>query len=121
LGKEMLRGDIRMYAAIFSPEEEIDFDDVINELSIHGWQVVGKGIDQLDNTPANLMVWILYGLKSFRVRQLPYRGFVRIASENPRPLFIVAKSSWSAAAYYKILIWILCRWQMLKLALIGHT
>jgi len=110
-----------MYAAILSHNEEIDFEGLKKEISNRGWQFVSTEIEYFDDTPSNVMVWILFGVKPFRIGQFDYGGYVRIASEDPMPQIIVANSSWLAVAYYKVLVWILYRWNMLKLSLFADT
>lgn len=109
-----------MYAAILSDNEAIDFEDLKKEISNYGWQVVGTEIEYFDDEPSNVMVWILFGVKPFSIGQFDYGGYVRIASEDPLPQIIVANSSWLAVAYYKVLTWILYRWNMLKFILAAH-
>ena len=106
-----------MYAAILSHNEEIDFEDLKMEISNCGWQVVGTEIEYFDDAPSNVMVWVLFGVKPFKTGQFDYGGYVRIASEDPLPQIIVANSSWLAVAYYKVLMWILYGWHMLKFTL----
>ena len=104
-----------MYAAILS-EHDVSFSDIKSEITKLGWHVAGKVLEQHDDLPSGVMVWILYGWKSLAYPNFPCKGFVRIASEDPpsKTSFVVINSDWLITAYYQFLMWALLRWEKLR-------
>jgi hypothetical protein len=97
-----------MYAAIMA-ENEANFADIKNALNKRGWTVFSKGIEQIEEIPSNVVVWILYAWKTLSRRSLPLRGYVRIGREwvPPRKTYFHVINCGSVAfVYYHVLMWI---------------
>jgi hypothetical protein len=112
-----------MYAAILA-ENEVNFADIKNALNKRGWAVFGKGIEQLEEAPSNVVVWILYAWKTLGYPDMPIRGYVRIGSEwSPigKTYFYVIESGLVAFVYYHVLSFVLYKWEKMKRALKART
>jgi hypothetical protein len=106
----------QMYAAIMS-ERDLPLSDVGDEITKMGFEVVGSELEDLEEIPPNVVLWIMLGFNRIeRNPTLPCK-YVRVFSPT-HPLgksyYRVVGSPWWVAAYYQIMHWVLFKWGMAK-------
>jgi hypothetical protein len=98
------------YAAILAPKDkEITLKEITEELSKYNWNVVSKEIEDFEDIPSYVLVWMLFDWKTLGYPDFPCQGYVRIVAgegkNDMRTYFHVVQSPWYAVIYYNILLW----------------
>jgi hypothetical protein len=108
-----------MYAAIMT-ERDISLADVKDEIMKMGFQVVGSELEDLDNIPRNVMIWIMFGFNRLERNPVLPTKYVRVASithPGNKTYFKVIESPWWITTYYHALMWVQLKWEKMKLRL----
>jgi hypothetical protein len=105
-----------VYAAIMS-ERDVALADVRREINKMGFQVVGSELEDQDDIPRNVILWIMFGVDRIeRNPSLPTR-YVRIASithSGRKTFFRIIDSPWWSTIYYTVLMWVSVKWEKAK-------
>jgi hypothetical protein len=108
-----------MYAAVMS-ERDVSLRDVKDEIMKLGFQVVGSELEDLDDIPRGVMLWILFGFDRIERNPTLPTKYVRVASithQANKTYFRVLDSPWWISAYYQIKMWVDLKREKLKLRL----
>ena len=105
-----------MYAAIMS-ELDVSLADVRDEINRMGFQVVGSELEDCDDIPGNVMLWMMFGFDRLeRNPSLPTK-YVRVASithSGRQTFFRIINSPWWSTLYYPAVMWIYVTWERMK-------
>jgi hypothetical protein len=97
-----------MYAAIMS-ERDVALTDVKDEIIKMGFQVVGSELEDLEEPPRNVLLWIMFGVNRLSFHpNLPCK-YVRVASlahSGRRGFFRVIGCPWWSAVFYRAWTWL---------------
>lgn len=98
------------YAAILAPKDkEITLKEIIEELRKRNWIVVSKEIEDFEEIPSIVLVWMLFKWKTLGYPKFNCKGYVRIVAgehkNDMRTYFHVVQSPWYSVLYYNILMW----------------
>lgn len=98
------------YAAILAPKnDEIPLKEISEELKKYNWIVVSKEIEEFEEIPSPVLVWMLFKWKTLGYPKFNCKGYVRIVAgegrDDMRTYFHVVQSPWYAVIYYNILMW----------------
>jgi hypothetical protein len=111
--------NFHMYAAIMS-ELDVSLSDVRDEITKMGFQVVGSELEEHDDIPRNVILWIMFGFNRLERNPTLPTKYIRVASithPDNKTYFRVLSSPWWIATYYHIKMWVQLRWEKLKLFL----
>jgi hypothetical protein len=109
--------DSPMFVAIMS-DHEVSLSDVKDEITKLGFQVVGSELEDFDDIPRHVMIWIMFRVNRIQINPSLPTWYVRVASTT-QPLnktyFRVIGSPWWVAAYYHISMWVRLKWEKANL------
>jgi hypothetical protein len=110
-----------MYAAIMT-ERDISLADVKDEIVKMGFQVVGAELEDLDDIPRNVILWIMFGFNKLERNPVLPTKYLRVATTihpSNKTYFRVINSPWWVTAYYQTKMLLQLWWEKMKLRLLG--
>ena len=94
------------YAAILT-KQEIPMKEIIKELDQRGWHVISKEFQQFEETPSDVLVWMVFRWETLGYPNFPIKGYLRIIAKQDtndmRAYFHIVQSPWYATIYYNVL------------------
>jgi hypothetical protein len=106
-----------MYAAIMS-DHDVSLSDVKDEITKMGFQVYGSELEDQDDIPRNVMIWLMFRVNRIeRNPSLPTK-YVQIASithSGRKTYFRIIDSPWWSTIYYTVLMWVSVKWEKAKM------